>query len=316
MRFMALKDLYFLVVIALINLVDWLSLPKLKEFVISSIAVTAYRLSSNKRRSMLRNVTLAFNGMVSERDKQEIVKGAFRAFWKSMFSWSESTKDREEYMKAELCGSEHLHHALRNANGVILWESNGFGNRILSKRILYGKGFLIHQVHGANNLGGFLVGNSSATWVRRTLINRFFENCERRFVTEIIKLPRSNSLAFTRALLNRLNQNAILCIAGDGKTGQKMIPRKFLGRSDFFSTGIVSLAKISGAVILPMFCVRETNGKINLVVEKPITVQKGENREESLESGIADYVNLLEAYIRRHPEQYINWHLSWDLLGY
>jgi lauroyl/myristoyl acyltransferase len=316
MKFIALKDLYFLVVIVLINVVDWFSSPKLKEFVVSSVVVTAYKLSSNKRRNMLRNVTLAFNGMLSERQKQEIVKGAFRGFWKSMFSWSESTKDGEEYMKAELCGSEHLHHALRNANGVILWESNGFSNRILSKRILYGKGFLIHQVHGANDLGGFLIDNGSATWVRRTLISRFFENCERKFVTEIINLPRSNSLAFTRILLNRLNQNAILCIAGDGKTGQKMIPQRFLGRPDFFSTGIVSLAKISGAAILPMFCIRERDGRTILAIEKPIKVQKSNDREESLESSVADYINLLEAYIRRYPEQYINWHLSWNLLRY
>ena len=209
-------------------------------------------------------------------------------------------------------GLEHLHHALRNGNGVILWESKGLSNRILSKRILWRKGFLIHQVHGVNHLGGFLVENSSATWVRRRFISRFFQRCERGFVTEIITLPRSNSLAFTRILLNHLNQNAILCISGDGKTGQKMIPQKFLGRSEFFSTGMVSLAKISGAVILPLFCIREKDGAIKLVIEKPIKIQKCDNREENLESSIADYVNLLEAYIRRYPDQYINWHLSGD----
>ena len=310
---MALKDLYFLLVIALLIVVDWFSSPRLKDFVISSIVFSAYRLSSKKRRNMLRNVTLAFDGMLSERRKQVIVKGAFHGFWKSMFSLLESTKDRKEYMKAEVYGLDHLHHALRNGKGVILWESKGLRNRILSKRILYGKGFFIHQVHGVNHLGGFLVDDSSATWVRRRLIKRFFERCERRFIAEIITLPRSNSLAFTRILLNLLNQNTIICISGDGKTGQRMIPQKFLGRTEFFSTGMVSLAKVSGAVILPMFCIRKKDGEINLVIEKPISVHKGENREEILERSVADYVNLLEAYIRRYPEQYINWHVSEDL---
>ena len=310
---MALKDLYFLLVIALLIVVDWFSSPRLKDFVISSIVFSAYRLSSKKRRNMLRNVTLAFNGMLSERRKQVIVKGAFHGFWESMFSLLESPKDRKEYMKAEVYGLDHLHHALRNGKGVILWESKGLRNRILSKRILYGKGFFIHQVHGVNHLGGFLVDDSSATWVRRRLIKRFFERCERRFIAEIITLPRSNSLAFTRILLNLLNQNTIICISGDGKTGQRMIPQKFLGRTEFFSTGMVSLAKVSGAVILPMFCIRKKDGEINLVIEKPISVHKGENREEILERSVADYVNLLEAYIRRYPEQYINWHVSEDL---
>jgi lauroyl/myristoyl acyltransferase len=316
MKFIAPKDLYFLFVIGLINVVDWFSSPKLKGFVISSIVVTAYKFSSNKKQKMSRNVTLAFNGKIREHQKVEIVKGAINTFWNFMFSWLESSIDMEEMSNAELCGLGNLHHALRNGNGVILWESNGFGNRILSKRILHRKGFVVRPVHGANHLGGFFTENSSATWVRCALINRFFENCERKFVAEIIKLPRSNSLAFTRILLNRLNQNAIVSVSADGGTGQKMIPKRFLGRSEFFSTGIVSLAKISGAEILPMFCFRENDGKIKLVIEKPIKVQNNDDREESLESSVADYINLLETYVRRYPEQYINWHLSWDLLSH
>lgn len=313
MNFIDLKDLYFLLVIVLINVVNWFSSPKLRDIVISSIVFTAYELSTKKRRNMVGNVTIAFNGKIREHQKVEIVKGAIHTFWNSMFSWLESTIDKEESLNAELCGLEHLHDALRVGNGVILWESNGFGNRILSKRILHRKGFMVHQIHGANNLGGFLIDNGSATWVRRQLINLFFENLERQFVTEIINLPISNSLAFTRILLTRLSQNAILCIAGDGKTGQKLIPQKFLGRSNFFSTGIISLAKISGAAILPMFCFRERNGRIILVIEKSIKVQKDENRRQSFESHVADYKNLLGAYIKRYPEQYINWHLNQDL---
>lgn len=306
---MSLKDVYYLAVILLIKVNSWLPSPKLRELAVGGIVLLAYRFSTEKRRVIEKNLSDAFDGGLSEERKREIIKGAFREFWQDMFLWLPSDRDRNEFKRAELRGVEHLRGALENGRGVILWESNGYGRKLASKHILRQNGFSICQVHGANNLGGFLTEDSSATWVRRSIINRFFENCEKQFISETINLPASNSLSFTRILLNRLGQNAVLCISGDGKTGQKLIPLKFLGQTDFFSTGMVSLAKMSGATILPMFCIRERDGKTSLIIERPIRVEAEGGREGGLKDSVAEYADLLEAYIRRYPEQYRNWHL-------
>jgi lauroyl/myristoyl acyltransferase len=306
MKFISIWDLYILFVITLIKAVNWVSSPKLKEFVIKSFAFYTYRSSKNKR--LLENILFqAFDGKLSEEQKREIVKGIFYGVWRNTFSLLPSGAGRDALKEAELHGIEHLQRVLKEGKGVILWESSCFGKRNLAKQILHENGFSIHQVHGEYHFRSFLNDGNSSTWVRNHIINTFFEKCGKQFVADITYL-RTNSLAFTRDLLNLLKQNAILCIPGDGKFGEKLISIKFFGRPALFSTAIVSLAKISGASILPMFCIRERNGKTSLIIEHPIHIGTDVDRERGLEDGVAQCVGLLESYIRRYPEQYPNWY--------
>ena len=228
MKLVALKDLYFLSAIALIEVAALFPSHRLKELVARTLASTAYRFSMTKRRTIEKNLSRAFAGKLGGEQRRRIVKGALSGVWREMLSWSPSTKEAAAARGAKIHGVEHLHRALKEGKGVILWESNGFGRRLLAKQILRANGFAVHQVHGPNHLGGFLTEDSSATWVRRRMVKRFFTGCEKHFVTEIIDLPGSDSLAFTRILLNLLNRNAALCISGDGRVGQKLIPIDFL----------------------------------------------------------------------------------------
>jgi len=168
---------------------------------------------------------------------------------------------------------------------------------------------LIHQVYAEVHLRGFLTTDPdrSNSWVRDHMIKTEMERSEKPFLAEIIYLPSSDSLVFTRILLDRLKQNAILCIPGDGWSGKKLLPMRFLGHTKLFSTGMVSLAKISGASILPIFCIQEKNGKTSLIIEPPILIEIEVGREQVLEKGVLQYVRLLESYIRKYPEQYRNW---------
>jgi len=307
MRFIALKDCYFLAVIALMKTVRWFPSPQLKEWVVRCIAWVAYHLPSSKRRLSRENLAAAFAGRLSESQVHGIVKRAFYEFWHDAFSLLPSHRERIALKHMNLCGIEHLYTTLKNGKGVILWESGHFGRRVLSQQILHEHGFAIHQVHSWAHLGGFL--SRSPTWVRQHLIKRFFETCEKQFVAEIIYLPQSNSLVFTRTLLERLRQNAIICIPSDGRSGQKFIPREFLGCPSIFSTGMVSLARISGAAILPLFCLQGSEGRTRVVIEPPIHIASDAERERGLENSIVEYVSLLEVYVRRYPEQYRSWHM-------
>jgi lauroyl/myristoyl acyltransferase len=300
-----IRDLYVFSVLALARIMTWLSSPLLKELVISSIAFAAYHISRNKRQLTEQNLSEAFAGKLTADQKRTIVKGAFYGFWQETFS---SLSPGVERSGVKLLGLEHLRGALKNNRGVILWENKSFGRRFVAKQILHENGFPLLQVHAENHLGSLLGDSRPATRARRDVINPFIEACAKQFLAEIIYLPTSDSLAFARTLLDRLRQNAILCVAGDGKMGQKLIPLKFLGRSDVFSTGMVSLAKISGASILPMFCLLESDGKTRLIIERPIQLETGE-RERVVENTLARYVDSLESYVYKYPDQYRNWHL-------
>jgi lauroyl/myristoyl acyltransferase len=70
---------------------------------------------------------------------------------------------------------------------------------------------------------------------------------------------------------------------------------------------MVSLAKLSGATILPLFCIQQDNEKATVIIEAPIQIDVNGERESGLERSIRQYAGLLESYIRRYPEQYLNW---------
>ena len=309
MKRLQIWDLYSLFVIALIKIVSGFPSPLPKNLTVKGIAFAAYHVSKKKRHSMEKNLSEAFDGKLAEHQRREIVKGVFYEFWRETFSRWPTSQERAVFKSVEIQGVEHLHKALKNGRGVILWESNAFGRRTLSKQILHENGFLIHQVYGEVHLRGFLTTDPdrSNSWVRDHMIKTEMERSEKPFLAEIIYLPSSDSLVFTRILLDRLKQNAILCIPGDGRSGEKLLPMRFLGHTMLFSTGMVSLAKISGASILPILCIQEKNGKTSLIIEPPILIETEVGREQVLEKGVIQYVSLVESYIRKYPEQYRNW---------
>lgn len=307
MKFIKGKDLYFLLIIGLIKIVHGLSSSTLRGLFANTIALAAYQCSRDKRRKGEENLLKTFNGNIDATRRRRIVREAFAEFWQEVFSLAPLRKEKTELRRVDLHGMEHLDSALKKGRGIILWESSHFGRRNLAKQILHEHGFTVHQVHAENHLGGFFNERVPGSWVRHHLVKHFFDKCEKQFVKEIIYLSGSDSLAFTRILWGRLKQNAILCISGDGNLGQKRIPRAFLGHIGLFPTGMVSLAKISGAPILPVFCFQEGNGQTKLIIEPPIHIERGVDRELGLENSITQYVSLLESYIRRYPGMYRNW---------
>ncbi len=308
MRFIHIRDLYLLFTILLIKTVSWSSSPKIREFAARSMASIAYHISREKRRLSLKNISEVFGKGLSDKQKHELVRANFYEFWSEIFSLPASGKDSSEFKTSEIRGLEYLQNALKRGRGAILWESNSFGRRNLSKQILHKNGFLIYQVHAEYHMGGFAGANSTITWVTRNLVKPYFEKYQKKFVADIIYIPRSDSLVFTRQLMNLLKQNEIICITGDGILGKKLLPIKFLGHTRLFSTGMVSLARLSGASILPIFCIENGDGNVCLIIEPPIKTEGNAGREEELESSVAEYAGLLESYIRRYPEKYRSWH--------
>jgi len=290
-----------------------LSTIHLKVFVVKIIVFIAYWFLKNKRELSEKNLSEIFGEEINKKQIKNILKGSYYEFWDDTFCLLPSIKDQRALKRTNVIGIKHLQDAHKEGRGVILLESNDFGRRISGKQILHGMGFQLNQVHAEDHLlSGFTGGGNSDSWVRRHIVRPFFENGEKRFIQEIIYFPKkSNSLVFARTLLDRLKRNGIICMAGGGLSGQKFIPIKFLSHSGIFATGIVSLAKMSSAPILPIFCIHGKDGKTNLIIERPILISPDAGRENNLGNIILQYLNLLESYVKKYPEQYRNWHFSY-----
>jgi lauroyl/myristoyl acyltransferase len=85
------------------------------------------------------------------------------------------------------------------------------------------------------------------------------------------------------------------------------VRKNFLGGYRTFFTGMVSLSRITGAPILPLFCIQEDSDKTVVIIEPPLAFDSTTDRDSASALGIDQYVNLLESYITRYPEQYRNW---------
>lgn len=109
-------------------------------------------------------------------------------------------------------------------------------------------------------------------------------------------------------MLDQLKNNGILCLSADGTRGHKFIPASLLGQTVSFPTGAVSLAKISGASMLPLFCFADAEGTTRLDILPPVQIRCDGEREQGLEKSVLEFTSLLESYLKNYPEQYRNWH--------
>jgi lauroyl/myristoyl acyltransferase len=307
--FITTIDFYLFSVAALIRLANWPSSVKVKLYLVNSLSFLAYHLSKSKRRLSEKNLSDTFGGRLSQDQLRTIVKLSFYRFWLEAFSMPLPSVWHNSGMRVQIRGLEHLQQALHNRKGAILWESNSFGRKFLAKQILHQNGFSICQIYGENHAGGF-PSPCPASWVRRCMIKRFFDNCEKQYVAEILNLPLWEPLPVVRILFGRLKQNGILCVAGDGTLGWNSVQKEFLGRSRAFFTGMVSLSRSTGAPILPLFCVQEDPDTIAVIIEPSISTDRDIDRESVSDICIERYVRQLECYVKKHPDQYSNWHFQ------
>jgi lauroyl/myristoyl acyltransferase len=71
---------------------------------------------------------------------------------------------------------------------------------------------------------------------------------------------------------------------------------------------MMSLGRISGAPILPIFCMRSQNGATSLIIEPPVEFSGSGQRDELAQDALTRYLQLLESYIKAHPGAYRDWH--------
>ncbi len=309
MRLAAPIDLYFLVIIAIVRVASWFPYRPVRFTVAIVLARVSYHLSLNKRAAMTRALTVAFEGRLDNPELARIVKASLFDTWLEILGSIPNGIDVEATRDVRVIGWEHLERALAAGKGVLLWESGAFGRRFWTKQILLRKGLRVHQIYGANHISSLDIDSTATTWVRRSLIRPFFDDAERPYVATMMILPSSGDLTYGRTLLHRLKENAAICLAADGEVGVKFLAVPFLGTRCGFATGMVSLARLSGATILPIMCWQAEDGKACLHIEEAIRISEKGNREQQTRQCVLQFAELLERFIRREPGLYRNWHL-------
>ena len=283
--------------------------PGVRQRFADGLALMAYAFSRQKRAAMERALDAAFGARLTASQKKAVVLGSLRSVWEELFGLVAGAGARSEFDNCEIRGIEHLRASQSRGRGTILWESTGFGTRWMPKRLLEELGFRLLQVHASNHAGGFPSGDKEGSRLRGALLRPLVDRLEGYFLSELFFLRHDGSLSNLRELERRLRQNGLISVAADGVHGQRHLPLAVAGGTLRFPTGMVNLARLTGADLLPLFGVRRAEGGFALMIEAPIQMEDAGGRGAQVEGALAQYCQSLESYILRYPEQYRNWHI-------
>ena len=79
----------------------------------------------------------------------------------------------------------------------------------------------------------------------------------------------------------------------------------FFGEVTLLPVGAVSLALRTGAAIVPIFGVRQSNNRYSIYIEPPLSLSGNGNRSHSVRAGLEKLTAIMERYIRQYPEQWV-----------
>lgn len=124
----------------------------------------------------------------------------------------------------------------------------------------------------------------------------------------VIEQPVDEGLTTWMKLREALGNDEVVLLQGDRVLpGQKGQAVPILGGHMLIPTGPLKLALASGAPIVPIFSIRQPDGRIRLFIEPAIWARD----EQSFEAGLGAIRNVLEKYLRRFPEQWLMIHKAW-----
>jgi Kdo2-lipid IVA lauroyltransferase/acyltransferase len=286
------QRLEYWLVVALALLLGWLPRPLARWFVGIHTAA-AYRLLTRLRRVGERNLDLAFPNLPSA-EKEKILRSLFR-----YLGWQ----------MVEFCRMPRYTPA--NTRGWL--RSEGIGH--FEAAAARGKGVLILTGHlGAWELSSFyhsMMGHPMGIVIRR-LDNTLLDE----FVNHIRCLHGNRVLHkddFARGLLKAMHKGGAVGILMDtNMTPPQGIFAPFFGIPACTGSGLARVALKTGAAVLPGFCLWEPAEQQYVLHFGPeLQFACSGDPEADILAATEQCNQVLEAWIRRYPDQWLWIHRRW-----
>ncbi|MCF8037716.1 MAG: lysophospholipid acyltransferase family protein [Desulfohalobiaceae bacterium] len=117
----------------------------------------------------------------------------------------------------------------------------------------------------------------------------------------------------TKKVLRILKENGLCGFLVDQNCGRsKAVFLPFLKKTAAVNKGPALLALRSRALVLPVFLVRETEGKYRLITRPPLdTLALSGSKEEQVKKTAAFYTRAVEDMVHLYPEQWFWMHRRW-----
>jgi lauroyl/myristoyl acyltransferase len=122
-----------------------------------------------------------------------------------------------------------------------------------------------------------------------------------------VRFVRRGDPRLALSLVGALRRGGVVAVQGDralGEPGDR--PATFFGARARFPLGPFVLARAAGVPVVAIFCLLGADRRYEVLIDEP--------REVGPDAGAAldRYVEVLEAIVRRHPEQWFNFFDVWS----
>lgn len=254
------------------------------------VAWCAFQVMATYRRRMVENIALTLGEEIpSAAQRQELVWRAWENFARGLLDTTAIMHHSKARIinDVKLVGEEHLQSALAKGKGVLALSAHLGSFTMIGARLA-------------------AAGYPFSVIVKHPGDERFAKLTDQyRAQVGIHTIPAKPRREAVRGMLKALRDNRIvLVIADEFKSGDVMVD--FFGQQLPAPRGPATLALRTGAVTLPMFATREADASLQLTVGAPIAAVEGEDLEASVVATTAVYTGVIEAAIRRYPDQW-NW---------
>lgn len=255
-------------------------------------------LANKKHREIaLNNLTLAYGDEKSPHEIRILAKKVFENLGKIVFEigWF-SILNRSNFDKYfRIDGLSHYTNAVTKNKGVLIFTAH-FGNWELLTIFSGMTGYPVDIIYRPLDFPP---------------LDKFFVKQRTRFGGSLI--PKSRSM---RRIIEALNMGKSLAFLMDQNADwYDGVFVEFFGRRACTKKGLALLALKTEAPVVPMFLVREESGfRVEIGPEVPLI--KTGDKIKDIEANTQQYNDIIEAFVRRYPDQWFWVHRRWKTRPY
>lgn len=254
-----------------------------------------YYLDLEHRKVAFRNLTIAFGKEKSKEELRSIAKKSFQNLgMMAMEFFRLPHLDIERFQKKVFVeGLEEALRVLEEQRGALLllghfgnWELMALMAKVIQRPII-----VIAKPIKRN------------PWLYQWILKS-------RQRIGLIVIPPQNA---TQKVIQALSKNQIVGILFDQRGKRSSgIWADFFGRKVPTTPGLAVMALRSGSPVIPVFMIREREGRHRLFIKAPLKlIRTGEFRSD-VEVNTQLFNNLLESIIRLYPDQWLWIHRRWE----
>jgi Kdo2-lipid IVA lauroyltransferase/acyltransferase len=262
------------------------------------LGTIAFLIPMSRKKVALHNIRQSFPA-ITKREAKRLLRRVYLHFGQMFFEiphifrMTRNTLDR--YVIFE--GEENVVNALSRKKGVFLLTAH-FGNWE----------FLC--------AAGSLRDRNLAVIARPAdfkPLDRILSDIRSLFGTEVIPIRERALRRVWRALRENKPVGILLDQNVDWYDGV-YVP--FLDRWACTNKGLALIALITGTPVVPVFPIRQKDGRYRLVFEKEVELRRTGDRTRDVEDNTELFTSIIEKYVKKYPDHWFWFHRRWKTKNY